>query len=281
MKKNGVYKDSQGYEYFMFPMGVFRCTQGYANDVLWVSHERTKAIDITGTHANFPLFMPCTVKCIGKFDHGKGNGVLWESVDKVHLANGQIDKVHFVFWHDNNISDFAVGSVWKQGQECQDTGHNGIGSGDHCHFEVGIGNAPKGYPLVNAGGWTHFDYGKNIPTYTLKNAIRPEDACFIDDTRIISNPWNMKFKKIGDSMKDGWIWDENLKEQTYYEKGVMQRNKWVQDVDGQWYWLKNDGRMARKEVIMVNGYQRCFWDSGACADKSNTHLNEDGTYQKK
>ena len=284
MKKNQTLKTPDGIEVALFPLDVLRITQGYQDSVLWVSHEKTKAIDCTGTHAKYPIYMPVTAKCIGKYDLNKGNGVLWESVDKVLFANGDIDYMHFVVWHDDNISDFAIGQVFKQGQECQDTGHNGIGSGDHTHLEFGKGRAPVGrYPLVAKGGRTHFDVGRNISTYTLQNAIRPEDAVFINDTKIISNPWNNKFKtyKESDFMKSGWIWDTNLKEQTYYENNKMAKNNWKQEPDGSWYWLKEDGRMARNEALEINGSMRFFWKSGQLATIENTQTLDDGSLRMK
>lgn len=265
MKKNQQLKNKDGYEVFLFPMDVMSITQGYNDKGYWLSHEGTKAIDIVGTRHNYPLFMPCTGKCIGKYDLGNGNGVLWESVDKVLLANGKLDYVHWVFWHDTNISDFAVDSVWKQGDECQDTGISGIGSGDHCHFEVGIGKAPKsGYPLKNTGHTTHFSQGKQIPTYSLKNAIRPEDAFFINDT-IIKNTMGMNFKIFSEEkvMKDGWKYDEKLKGQTYYKNEKMLKNTWVWDSENQaWYWLKDDGIMARNMLIIDKGKTYAVEESG-------------------
>lgn len=286
MKKNQTLTTSSGVEVILFPLDVFINTQAYSDNILWLSHEGTKALDLCGTHSQYPIYMPVTAKCLGKYDLNNGNGVLWESVDKVLFADGTIDYCHFVFWHDNNINDFAIGSVWKQGQECQDTGVSGIGTGDHIHIEFGKGKAPDlKYPLINTGHTTHFSNGRNIPTYSLRNACRPEDAMFINDTVIKNNQFNLKFKtyKESDYMKNGWIWDDKLKEQTYYENGIMFKNKWVESPKGsnEWYWLKDDGRMARTEVLVINGKERVFWKSGMMASIDNTVIAEDKSLYRK
>lgn len=49
-----------------------------------------------------------------------------------------------------------------------------------------------------------------------------------------------------------------------YPKGANLYDEWLLDTDGYWYWLKNNGVMAKNETITINGTARKFDGSGRC-----------------
>ena len=66
---------------------------------------------------------------------------LWQSVEKVQLANGMIDYLGLIVYHDNDIQNglITVGTKKLQGELFNKTGTGGDVSGDHLHLETGYG----------------------------------------------------------------------------------------------------------------------------------------------
>ena len=72
-----------------------------------------------------PCYAPVDIKCIWL---NKANCVaVWESLYKVHLANGMIDYLTLTVYHDQDITNglITVGTVKRQGEQFNRTGTGG------------------------------------------------------------------------------------------------------------------------------------------------------------
>ena len=100
------------------------------------------------------------------------NMIIWESVDKVHLADGTLDYVCWQFGHDNSPPYTLPGTVVQQGTLIGRTGTAGFVTGDHVHYNVARGQ---------------FAGGERVPpnnNFQLKNSIHIYDANYVNDTVI-------------------------------------------------------------------------------------------------
>lgn len=185
MKVNQKLYTKQGVQVALFPLYSFIITQ---KDTETFSHDPTKyyATDYqsfnytsgsdtelgTGTvQRRASYYAPCDVICVGM---DKTNAsILWRSQEKVLLANGKIDYLIILFYHDNDVQTvkFNVGDTRKQGEEIGKTGTGGNVTGDHVHIETGYGeNWNKVY--VNPS-WGHIN---------LDYALHNYEACYGNDT---------------------------------------------------------------------------------------------------
>lgn len=134
---------SDGYEVALFPMPYLRMSQDEGGDY---SHIGTYNIDLLGWNSDgrvyqAPIYAPCTMKVVARWlTYNAGNRVVFESVEKVHLPNGQLDYLCISFAHDSNPPYTTIGQTVSQGQLCYHTGQYGIASGDHVHTCVGQGH---------------------------------------------------------------------------------------------------------------------------------------------
>lgn len=166
---------ADGYEVALFPMPYLYMSQDEGGDY---SHLGTYNIDLLGWGANgriyqAPIYAPCTMKVVfygSSYDWG--NEVVFESVDKVHLPNGQLDYLCIGFGHDNNPPYTLVGSVVNQGQLCYHTGTYGYVTGDHTHTCVGQGHY-QGFTQRASGN------------YDLTNRIHYWEGVYVNDTTIV------------------------------------------------------------------------------------------------
>ncbi|MBO7611745.1 MAG: hypothetical protein J6T23_05995 [Elusimicrobia bacterium] len=102
---------------------------------------------------------------------------MWQSVNPVHFADGSIDYLGIIAYHDNDIQNgtySTVGTIKRQGEIFNRTGTGGNVSGDHIHLEVGKGQ-------VNLQS----DYLYHFRDDTGCKRIKPDEALFINDTTII------------------------------------------------------------------------------------------------
>ena len=164
-----------GYEVALFPMPYLYMTQDEGGDY---SHTGTYNIDFVGYNGSgvvtrAPIYAPCTMKVIS-YHPGTtgGNSVIFESVDKVHFADGTLDYMTLMFMHDNSPPYTTVGQVVNQGQLCYRTGTYGYVTGDHVHSCLGQGRG--GYFVQRPGG-----------NYDLNNRIHYWNGVFVNDTGII------------------------------------------------------------------------------------------------
>lgn len=164
---------ADGYEVPLFPLTYLYMTQDEGGDY---SHAGTYAIDFVGYNgsvviAGAPLYAPCSMRC-RLAPPGGSNGEIWDSIDKVHLPNGQLDYLTLEFDHSNNPPYHYVGATVEQGELFYTTGTAGFVTGDHVHICIGQG---AGGVLVQrpSGNWD------------LSNRIHMWEGLFVNDTPII------------------------------------------------------------------------------------------------
>ena len=135
------------------------------------SHKGTRAIDVIGKVAGekYPYYAPfkCKAVYVSK-DYGQ---TVWKSIEKVRFADGTIDYCTFLTAHDDTIN-YGEGLILEQGVQIGNMGMAGNATGVHCHIEFAKGDS---YLETNKYG-----------VVGLHNAIEFEDACFMDNTNIIS-----------------------------------------------------------------------------------------------
>lgn len=100
---------------------------------------------------------------------------LWQSVNPVLFADGTIDYLGIIVYHDNDIANGTyspIGTVIQQGQIFNRTGTGGNVTGDHVHLETGKGQ-------VNLNQYTyHF-----LDTTDCKRIV-PDHALYVNDTYV-------------------------------------------------------------------------------------------------
>lgn len=167
---------SDGYEVALFPLEYLNMSQDEGGDY---SHVGTYNIDFLGWGAlgrilNCPIYAPCTMKVVDRWlNYAGGNMVCFESVNKVHLPNGQLDYLTISFAHDQNPPITNIGATVTQGDLCYHTGTYGNVTGDHVHSCLGQGHY-QGF-TTRLGG--HQD---------LTNRIHYWDGVYVNDTVIIN-----------------------------------------------------------------------------------------------
>lgn len=166
---------SDGYEVALFPMPYLYMTQDEGGDY---SHTGTYNIDFVGYNGSAvvsgaPIYAPCTMKVLSYHSgYNGGNAVIFQSVNRVHLANGQLDYMCIMFMHDNNPPYTTAGQIVYQGQTCYHTGTYGYVTGDHVHSCVGQG---QNATFVQ----------RSSGNYDLSNRIHYWNGVFVNNTQII------------------------------------------------------------------------------------------------
>lgn len=133
---------SDGYEVALFPMPYLRMSQDEGGDY---SHQGTYNIDFLGWDAsgrvyNAPMYAPCKMKLIRYWSaYANGNMQVWQSVNKVHLANGTLNYLTLMVAHDNNPPYTTLNTIVNQGTLFYHTGTYGNVTGDHVHTCCGKG----------------------------------------------------------------------------------------------------------------------------------------------
>lgn len=159
-----------GIQDFLCPFTDMYITQGSGGAY---SHRGTMANDVRGIEAGvrYPYYAPCDVKCI--WTYPSSGQAMWQSLEKVRFANGNIDYATFVTCHDNTF-DAYVGQVVPQGNQLGNMGDKGNATGVHCHIEI----AQHKYDLSN---WQQNQYG----IWCFPNETDTDDCYFVNDTNII------------------------------------------------------------------------------------------------
>ena len=166
---------ADGYEVALFPMPYLYMSQDEGGDY---SHVGTYNIDLlgygpTGRILQAPLYAPCTMKLVAyENTYAGGHMCTFESVDRVHLANGQLDYLTIGMAHAQYPPYTTLGDIVNQGQQCYSTGIYGNVTGDHCHSCCGQGHY-QGYTTRPSG---HQD---------LTNRIHYWEAVYVNDTVIV------------------------------------------------------------------------------------------------
>lgn len=161
MRANQTMVASDGYEVALFFFPYLYMSQDEGGDY---SHINTYNIDFLGWGANgrvyhCPYYAPCTLKCVARPDDST-HARVYESVNKVHLADGSLDYLTLDVAHDDN-PPHNIGDIIQQGALLGRTGTTGQGvTGDHVHSCCGKGRY-VGFTQRTGGHWdltnrTHF-----------------------------------------------------------------------------------------------------------------------------
>lgn len=166
---------SDGFEVALFPMPYLYMTQDEGGDY---SHLGTYNIDFVGYNGTSvitraPLYAPVSMKVLS-YHPGTvgGNAVIFESLNRVHFADGTLDYMTLMFMHDNSPPYTTAGQIVNQGQLCYRTGTYGQVTGDHVHSCLGRG---RGGTFVQ----------RSSGNYDLSNRIHYWNGVYINNTRII------------------------------------------------------------------------------------------------
>lgn len=171
--KKGMKSRRGNIEDFLCPFTDLYITQGSNMG----THRGTGANDVRGAYAGvkYPYYAPCDVKLIWR-DLANGQG-MWQSLEKVRFANGNIDYATFVTAHDNSF-DAQIGQIVRQGEQLGNmgnkAGNGGKVTGVHGHIEI----AQHKYDFSN---WQKNRYG----IYCFPNETDTDDCYFVDNTNII------------------------------------------------------------------------------------------------
>ena len=182
--------DDNGYQVVLFPLEYIYVSQ--ADDSTF-SHEGGSwywATDYLGWNSEGRVYRcqcyaPVDLKCI-YLDRVECMAC-WESLNKVHLANGLIDYFGIITYHDNDIADglINVGDIKYQGQPFVKTGTGGNVTGDHVHIETGYGKYTN--PNVSTGRGTP-NYKYHFTDYTDVKRLHNYNAMYINDTVNVYSP---------------------------------------------------------------------------------------------
>ena len=181
-------------QYAKFPMLYVNVTQVPNNNF---SHKGSmSAWDNAGKDTGIDnAFAPFDAEIVWKDTGSAKTGILISNTVDVKCADGTVRKpysIHTLFWHDNDISDLYVGKQIKQGEVFYQEGTAGHATGNHIHFNVGVGNYKKGtYPLVK----------NEFGVWEIKGEINPTKIFFIDDNHKIIKTNGMKWVKYVEEVK--------------------------------------------------------------------------------
>lgn len=169
MRANERLVASDGYEVLLFPLEYMNISQDEYGSY---SHSGILAIDflgwgLSGRILRCPYYAPCSSTCLTTTED---NNRIWQSNNRVHLADGTVDYVTWVQAHDNN--PLPIGTVLNQGDLLGHTGTAGNVTGDHVHF-----NFAKGV----YDGWDSTQGNRQ-----LKNSIHIYNATYVNDTVIVN-----------------------------------------------------------------------------------------------
>lgn len=187
-------RDKRGYQVALFPLPGFHISQtdyGTASHgggaVYWATDYL--AWGANGRIHRCPCYAPVDIKLV--WTNATECVAVWESTQKVHLANGMIDYLTITCYHDNDIENgtypYRIGQVVQQGQIFFKTGTGGhvIGSDpDHIHLETGYGK----YLTSSSSASGTAEYKYHITDYTTPKRLHNYDALFINGTDPYQSP---------------------------------------------------------------------------------------------
>ena len=196
MRAGQKLRDSNGYQVALFPLTGFHISQ---TDYGTYSHGGGAvywATDYLGWNSSGRVYRdscyaPVDIKLI--FKNQQNSMCVWESLNRVHLANGMIDYLTITCYHDNDIEDnnyYSVGTIKRQGEQFFKTGTGGNVTGDHIHLETGYGK----YNSSSSTGSGTAEYKFHITDYTTPKRLHNYDALFINDTDPIQSPEHYVWK---------------------------------------------------------------------------------------
>lgn len=185
-------------QYAKFPMKYVNITQTPNNAF---SHKGSvSAWDNAGKDSGIDdVFAPFDCKVVWKDTGSAKTGILVQNTNFVQCADGLIrepNSIKLLSWHDNNIRDLKVDQLIKQGQVFYQEGTAGHATGNHAHFNVGIGKYDGKYPLVK----------NEFGVWEIKGEIDPTKIFYIEEDNIIVKTngmnWNLLKDKIVNNLEE-------------------------------------------------------------------------------
>lgn len=176
--KAGQTSKRNGIQDILCPFTKIYITQGSGYMGGTYSHQGIRAVDITnGDGSRAPYYAPFDLKCIYV---NSSTTVVWQSLNKVRFSTGVVDYATVLTCHDETIN-YGVGYVAHQGEQIGNMGCGGQATGIHCHIEFARGHQNM--------------YKNSYGVWGLVNSVEIEDACFMDNTTIISATADWKYLK--------------------------------------------------------------------------------------
>ena len=217
-----------GIEDFLCPFTDMYITQGSNSEF---SHKGIMANDVRGIESGvrYPYYAPCTCKCIKVYSESGQS--MWQSINKVRFANGNIDYATFMIAHDDS-QDCYVEQVVEQGNQLGNMGTKGNATGVHCHIQTEQGSDTS---------WYKNKYG----IYQFNNEVDLDDMYFVDNTNIL-NGMGGNWRSTSD-VEVGEVVDQILHKGSHVEiPGVfdvidinVENNTALVRIDGVDYWLSS------------------------------------------
>ena len=181
-------------QYAKFPMQYVNVAQVPNNAF---SHKGSvSAFDNAGKDLGIDdVFAPFDCRVVWKDTGSAKTGVVIQNTVDVKCADGIVRKpntIKVLLWHDNDISNLWLGKEIKQGEVFYQDGTAGRATGNHVHFNVGIGAHDGKYPMVK----------NQSQVWEIKGEIDPTKIFFIDDSHIVKNTKGMRWKKYTPSKEE-------------------------------------------------------------------------------
>ena len=174
-------------EKFMYVSPYMRITQGY----MMGTHASSYAIDDGGSDYGKDYIIAPYSGTVKEIYPQYENEVFFESDEPVLFADGTVDYATTMFLHQDSPMwyDMAIGKHYNQGEKIyleggRYLGKNGVFA-NHLHVEFARGKYCGWYK--NASGY-----------WSLRNAKKPEECCFIDDSYNILYNYGYNFKNVKD-----------------------------------------------------------------------------------
>lgn len=128
-------------DYSIFPIDIIRITQqqngGY-------SHQGAYALDLIGTHTNYPVVAAFKGRMVKLDSLASGNALYFQSYEMVKTPTGlkHLTTLMIHTSHDRQffLDHIANGTIFNQGDIIYWTGTSGNVTGDHLHLEVASGH---------------------------------------------------------------------------------------------------------------------------------------------
>lgn len=188
MRANQKLNGTNGKQVALFPLEYINVSQ--ADDDTFSHESWYYATDYLGWDASgrvyrCPCYAPVDIKCI--YVDTTECMAVWESLSDVNLANGTVDYLGLIVYHDNDITNglITVGTIKRQGEVFNKTGTGGNVTGDHMHLETGYGRYTL--PNISTGQGTA-NYKYHFTDYTDVKRLHNYDALYSNDTILVVSP---------------------------------------------------------------------------------------------
>lgn len=174
-------------EKFMYPSKTMRITQGYMTGTHVSSYAIDDGCDNTGKSSLNAPYSGTVKQIYSQYE----NEVFFESDTPILFADGTKDFAVTMFLHQDSPMAYgmAIGKHYNQGEPIYIEGGRYKGKNgslaNHVHMEFAQGKYVGNGWYKNASGY-----------YSLRNAKKPQDCCFIDDSYKILNNNGYGFKNV-------------------------------------------------------------------------------------